>query len=150
MSDLSQELIQVQVADTDDRYNHVFLIRTQVFVDEESVDQEDEYDGFDHLSTHFLATYQGKPVGTARRRRLSNSGKIRLERFAVLKEFRRKGVGTALAQTMLADISEGQYVFVHAQVHAITFFESLGFAIEGETFEEAGIQHIKMVYQSSV
>ncbi|MEM7374280.1 MAG: GNAT family N-acetyltransferase [Bacteroidota bacterium] len=150
MSNLAEELIHVEVADTDDRFNHVFLIRTQVFVDEESIDQEDEYDGFDHLSTHYLATYQGTPAGTARRRRLTNSGKIRLERFAVLKEYRRKGIGTALAKAMISDIPTGKYVFVHAQVHAVSFFESLGFVIEGESFEEAGIQHIEMVYQASV
>lgn len=151
MSDVSpdslQSQIRVELAQTDELYNHVFLIRTQVFVEEESVDQDDEYDGFDHLSTHYLAWFDNSPAGTARWRRLSTSGKFRLERFAVLQEFRRKGVGTALAKAMMSDIPDGRYVFVHAQVHAVSFFEKMGFVSIGEVFEEAGIQHVEMVFQ---
>jgi predicted GNAT family N-acyltransferase len=138
--------IFVERADTDERYNHVFTIRTTVFVDEEAIDQDDEYDGFDHLSTHYLAWYGDNPAGAARWRRLNN-GNFRLERFAVLQPYRNKGIGRALMQTILAELPRDHAIFVHAQVKNLKFYEKLGFTAEGEPFEEANISHIKMVYQ---
>lgn len=138
--------IHVERADTDEHYNHVFTIRTKVFVDEEAIDQDDEYDGFDHLATHYLAWYGDIPAGAARWRRLNN-GHFRLERFAVLPLYRHKGIGRALMQTILTELPREHAIFVHAQVKNQKFYEKLGFASEGEPFDEAGIAHIKMVYQ---
>ena len=140
--------IHVERADTDERYNHVFTIRTKVFVEEEAIDQDDEYDGFDHLATHYLAWYGDTPVGAARWRRL-NHGSFRLERFAVLQPYRRKGIGRALMQTMLTELPREHAIFVHAQVKNQAFYEKLGFASEGKPFEEAEISHIRMVYQGA-
>jgi predicted GNAT family N-acyltransferase len=138
--------IHVERVDTDERYNHVFTIRTTVFVEEEAIDQDDEYDGFDHLATHYLAWYGSDPAGTARWRRLTD-GNFRLERFAVLRPFRQKGVGTALMQTMLAELPHDHAIFVHAQVKNLDFYQKLGFIVQGDPFEEAGILHVKMQYQ---
>ena len=148
MSKTEVSPIVVQKADTDKLFNYVFTIRTKVFVDEESVDQEDEYDGFDHLSNHYLAWYGEIPVGTARWRVLPESGRIRFERFAVLKEFRRKGVGSALVETLLGAVSMDREIFVHSQLHSIGFFKKVGFVEEGEAFEEAGILHKKLIWHS--
>lgn len=138
--------IHVERADTDERYNHVFSIRTTVFVDEESVDQDEEYDGFDHLATHYLAWYGDTPAGAARWRRLNN-GTFRLERFAVLRPYRNLGIGSALMQTILSELPRTHAIFVHAQVKNIDFYRKLGFEVEGEAFEEAGIEHVKMGYR---
>lgn len=135
--------IRVEIADTDSLFNHVFLIRTEVFVDETNIDQEDEYDGFDHLSTHFLAWYGNNPAGAARRRRLNN-GAIRLERFAVLAEHRGKGIGKALVNAMLSDLSSGKRVVIHSLTEKVGYYEQFGFEPVGEEFEEAGIGHMKL------
>ena len=147
MSKTEVSPIVVQKADTDKLFNYVFTIRTKVFVDEESVDQDDEYDGFDHLSNHYLALYEGIPVGTARWRSLPESGRIRFERFAVLKEHRKKGVGRALVEALLKEVSKDREIFVHAQLHSIDFFKKMGFVEEDEIFEEAGISHKKLIWQ---
>lgn len=149
MSTTDNSSIIVQIVDSDELFNHVFFIRTKVFVDEEKIDQEDEYDGFDHLSTHYLAWVNGKPAGTARWRTLPISGQIRLERFAVVQEFRKYGVASALLERMMNDVSHENSIFVHAQVLVQRFFEKFGFKPIGEPFEEAGIMHQKLVYDSS-
>ncbi|MEL6676649.1 MAG: GNAT family N-acetyltransferase [Bacteroidota bacterium] len=136
--------IRIVLADQDPLYDHAFIIRTEVFVEEESVDQEDEYDGFDHLSHHYLAFYQDQAAGTARWRTMPSTGRIRLERFAVLKRFRKLGVGTALMEHILSQIPGQGEVFIHSQVENKAFFERFGFQISGEPFEEAGIQHFEM------
>ncbi|GAB4402613.1 MAG: GNAT family N-acetyltransferase [Bacteroidia bacterium] len=139
----------MQKASSDELYDHVFLIRTEVFVDEVAVDQEDEYDGFDHLATHYLAWYGDIPAGTARWRTLSGSGAIRLERFAVRKPYRGLGIGSALVEAILADIPKSGQVFVHAQIHNLAFYQRFGFVEEGDEFEEAGLVHKKMVYRGA-
>lgn len=147
MSTLEPTQIVVGLADTDELYNHVFNIRTTVFVNEVLVDQEDEYDGFDFLSNHYLAWYEGVPAGAARWRIIPVTGNIRLERFAVLKAFRGKGVGEALVKKILQDVPRSKEIFIHAQIHNLGFYEKFGFVVEGEVFEEAGILHRKMVWK---
>ena len=77
-------------------------IRHTVFVIEQGVNPEDEYDQFEDEATHFLASLNGKAVGTARYR-FTPYG-IKLERFAVLKEARGRGVGQALVSAVLRDL----------------------------------------------
>jgi predicted GNAT family N-acyltransferase len=141
--------ITVRKAETDLEFNHVFDIRTQVFVGEQEVDQEDDFDGFDHLSEHYLALFEGEPAGTSRWRMTSN-GQVRLERFAVKEDFRGKGIGKALLQAMLQEIPSGYPLFLHAQTFTQPYYQKMGFEAEGEAFEEAGMPHIRMTYQPMV
>lgn len=125
-----------------------FAIRRKVFVEEQHVSAEEEYDEFEEVSTHFLAYSDGTPCGTSRWRRTSNG--IKLERFAVLPAFRGKGVGKALVQAVLNDVFNQQpepieRIYLHAQVTAMPLYASFGFVAVGPMFEEAGIQHYKMV-----
>ncbi len=145
----SNSSIYVIKAETDTAYNHVFGIRTQVFVDEQAISQEDEYDGLDNVSTIYLAYKDDIPAGTARWRRLPG-GAVRFERMAVLKEFRRMGVGQALLERLLADISPETEIIIHAQLFISSLFEHFGFIALGEPFEEAGIIHRKMRYQGNL
>ena len=70
----------------------------------------------------------------------------KLERFAVLKNFRGTGVGQELVRAVLADLPEdANYVYLHAQVQAVSLYEKFNFEKTGPQFEEAGIQHFKMV-----
>ena len=124
-----------------------FKIRKEVFVIEQEVDPADEYDEFEETSTHFLALLDGRPVGTARWR-FTQKG-MKLERFAVLKEARGKGVGKALVAAVLSDISSdsntfGKLKYLHAQLTAVPLYLKFGFEKEGDIFEECNILHYKM------
>jgi predicted GNAT family N-acyltransferase len=121
----------------------VFEIRRKVFVEEQACPPELEWE-FEDESTHFMALVNGVPGGAARWRK-TNKG-FKLERFAVLQEFRGEGVGQALVKAVLADLPDAaDYVYLHAQVQVVNLYQKAGFVKEGEQFEEAGIQHYKMV-----
>ena len=119
-------------------------IRHTVFVAEQGVAEAEEWDGEDEASRHFLAQDEsGKPVGTAR---LMPTGQI--GRMAVLTDQRRHGIGAKLlAAAVSAAYGAGhRRIFLHAQTHAIGFYERAGFRTSGEPFVEAGIAHRLMTY----
>lgn len=124
-------------------------IREEVFVKEQHVPQEEEYDEYDNSASHFLAIdNEGNAFGTARCRKTDNG--IKLERFAILKEARGKGIGSMLLESLLEDIAvennsnEPVKLYLHAQTTALALYEKFGFQKEGEVFEECGIEHFRM------
>lgn len=138
-------MIEVKKVEEPKLLKQVFDIRRKVFVEEQNCPPELEWE-FEDESTHFLALVAGLPAGAARWRRTEKGYK--LERFAVLPEFREKGVGSALVKAVLQDLPSGaDYVYLHAQVQAVKLYEKAGFVKEGEEFEEAGIQHYKMLFR---
>ena len=120
-------------------------IRNQVFVEEQKVDPEIEYDEFEDTSTHVIARAGSQAVGTARWRE-TKSG-FKLERFAVPLSSRGKGVGALLVTFILNQIEDHSHVYLNSQVSAIGFYEKFGFHAEGEVFFEADIPHRKMIYK---
>lgn len=135
--------ISVKKVDNEHLLEEVFGIRKKVFVVEQQVDEREEYE-FEEESVHFMASVDGQNVGTARWRQTDKG--IKLERFAVLSEYRSTGVGSALVQAVIADIpKEHQYLYLHAQLTAMGLYAKFGFKEEGPMFEEAGIKHYKMV-----
>jgi predicted GNAT family N-acyltransferase len=127
----------------------VYSIREQVFVLEQQVPRDAEYDAFESVAKHYLATYQGVPCGAARWRKTEIG--IKLERFAVLESYRNKNVGAYLLQEVLKDIGKAhadQKIYLHAQLPAVNFYRRHGFKIEGNMFSECDIQHYKMTYSS--
>ncbi|WP_443939677.1 GNAT family N-acetyltransferase [Pedobacter sp. MW01-1-1] len=121
----------------------VFAIRKIVFVEEQNCPPELEWE-HEEESVHFLATSDGVPCGACRWRKTDQGYK--LERFAVLKEFRKHGVGRAMIAEVLNDLPEdAHYVYLHAQLEAVSLYAKFGFVAEPEQFEEAGIMHVKMV-----
>jgi predicted GNAT family N-acyltransferase len=128
--------------------NFAFSIREQVFVGEQGVPLDLEYDEHDRLDArHYLARAEdGTPVGAARWRETDKG--IKLERFAVLPEYRNQQVGAALLHAVLRDVQAefpAAPVYLNAQVKAVAFYERHGFHKAGEMFVEADIQHYKMV-----
>ncbi len=117
-------------------------IRETVFVDEQGVPLELEWDGLDGGAVHVLAeSAAGEPIGTAR---LLPDGHI--GRMAVLRPWRGQGIGSALLRRLM-EIAGGRglpQVHLCAQVHAIGFYERLGFSAEGPEFLDAGIAHRHM------
>jgi predicted GNAT family N-acyltransferase len=121
----------------------VFAIRREVFVGEQNCPPELEWE-HEEESNHFLATVDGVPAGASRWRKTDKGYK--LERFAVLKNFRGHGVGQELVRTVLADLpKDADYIYLHAQIDAVTLYERFNFVKTGPEFEEAGIRHYKMV-----
>lgn len=119
-------------------------LRRAVFVDEQGVDPALDADGLDESATQFLAWANGIPIGTARLRIVDGTAKA--ERVAVLDDFRGHGVGLALMNVVetSARAQGHRSVLVHAQEAVVPFYERLGYAAEGETFDEAGIPHRRM------
>jgi predicted GNAT family N-acyltransferase len=121
----------------------VFAVRREVFVVEQDCPPELEWE-FEEESNHFLATVNNEPAGACRWRKTDKGYK--LERFAVLQKFRGFGVGQALVQAVLDDLpADAAYVYLHAQVQAVSLYEKFNFEKVGSEFEEAGIRHYKMI-----
>lgn len=119
-------------------------IRYQVFVEEQGIDPSLEQDGIDIQCKHVIAWHGDSAIGTARLYVEGDAGRI--GRMAVLPEFRRKGAGRRLLAA-LREVARGEgcnYVYVHAQLHAVPFYASQGFVAYGEEFVEAHVPHVCM------
>ncbi len=124
-------------------YNLALEIRQRVFVDEQQVPPGLEVEN-EETSTFYLLFQDGLPVATGRWRETGKG--IKLERFAVLPEYRNKNLGTALLEKVLADLADsGKTIYLHAQLRAVPFYKREGFVSVGDMFEEAGIQHFTMI-----
>ncbi len=131
----------VRAADWSVDRNILSALRTEVFIREQSVPADMEWDELDAQSRHLVAFVDGVPIGTGR---LLPDGHI--GRMAVLRAWRGKGVGSALL-TGLMEIARAlgrQRVLLNAQVRAVPFYLRHGFEAEGEEFLEAGIAHRRM------
>ncbi len=121
-------------------------VREPVFVDEQGVPLEMEWDDDDIMAYHLLALDSAqRPIGTAR---LLGNGQI--GRMAVLPAWRKRGVGAALLSRLMerAEATGQQRLFLHAQSEAEGFYAKAGFSAVGKVFYEADIPHRKMVMQS--
>ncbi|BAO44413.1 GNAT family N-acetyltransferase [Thiolapillus brandeum] len=122
-------------------------VRERVFVQEQQVPLELEWDGIDDQCLHMLAEDKsGNPIGTGR---LLPDGHI--GRMAVLREWRGRGVGSALLQALMQEGEKQGFrnMVLAAQLQAMPFYEKAGFTAEGEIFDDAGIPHRNMVWRKS-
>lgn len=125
------------------RWDHdrdlIWQIRQTVFVIEQDVDPDLEWDGHDAGATHALAGFSsGEIVATGR---LQEDGRI--GRMAVLPDWRKRGLGATILQELINAARESGLgeVYLHAQTHALDFYEQHGFVAEGPEFDEADIPH---------
>ncbi len=134
--------IQIRIASWTDDKEALSAIRKQVFIDEQMVPEELEWDEYDDLSTHYLATLNGEAIASAR---LKSDGQI--GRMAVLPLYRNRGTGSKLLNFVLKDATAKmiKQVYLHAQVSAMLFYEKHGFTAKGEIFYEANIPHQEML-----
>lgn len=120
----------------------ISAIRQQVFVMEQHVPPELEWDGLDETATHLIAIAEnGKPIGCARILIGASIG-----RMAVLEPWRGQGVGWLLLQTAIGHCRQKGWLHIQvsAQIHAISFYEKAGFQISGDEYMDAGILHRAM------
>lgn len=133
---------RVEPADYQADFKDLRAVREPVFVVEQNVPIELEWDDLDPRCHHVIARdAQHNPIGTGR---LTPERKI--GRLAVLREWRGKGVGDALLQALIDQARRFAWpqVSLHAQVDAIGFYKKWGFVEYGEQFDEAGIRHQSM------
>ncbi len=120
-------------------------IRRVVFIEEQRVDPEIEYE-YEEEGHYYLLYSDDTPVATARWRATEKG--IKLERFAMLREFRNKGYGSFLLQEVLHDvIPMGGEIYLHSQVAAANYYRRAGFREYGPHFSEADIAHVLMKYR---
>ena len=122
-------------------YDAIHEVRTAVFIVEQEIDASLEFDDDDYICIHVIAKENGKSIGTGR---VKPDGRI--GRMAVLNDYRRKGVGRALMQTLEQEAKEKGFppLWFNAQVSAIPFYEALGYQVVGNEFMEAEIPHKRM------
>ena len=129
-------------------WQHARRVRTLVFIEEQACPPEEEWDAHDSTSRHLLGWVGDTPVATARWRTVPVAGRLgaKLERFAVLPDYRGHGYGRRLVSETIADARQAGFrrFVLHAQAHLEAFYASFGFEPVGEQFEEAGIPHIAM------
>ena len=117
-------------------------VRQAVFVEEQGIPEDLEWDGRDETCRHALAlSLEGQAIGCGRIKADGHIGRI-----AVLPEWRNQKVGTAIVEALLSYARSQGYpsVDVDAQVQAVPFYRIFGFDENGETFMDAGLPHIKM------
>lgn len=122
-----------------------FYVRRKVFIKEQNVPEEEEFDEADLRSNHIVVYADGRPVATGR---LFKTGKNWLiGRIAVLKGYRGIHAGKLVVEKLLERAAEIEVadVHIHAQTHAVSFYEKFGFIVYGDTFLEANIEHVSMV-----
>ena len=134
--------ITVSIVNWSDRQAEIASVRRTVFIEEQNVPENLELDGKDPDCRHVLACDKsGAPVGTAR---IHANGRI--GRMAVLREYRRLGIGREIIRVIIHYGRDNGIADFHvsSQVGAVGFYEKMGFEPYGEEFEEAGIMHIGM------
>ncbi len=132
--------VQVLKAENKFDYARCVQVRTIVFTIGQSVPPDREIDPQEDEARHFLALANDVAIGAGRWRRYGDKG-AKIERLAVLEAGRGKGVGKKLMEAILADVrasSSIEFVILGSQDHAIPFYESFGFQIDGDGYMDGG------------
>jgi Acetyltransferase (GNAT) family. len=121
-----------------------YYVRREVFIKEQCIDESLEWDEMDAQGEHIVIYIDGKPVATGRL--IVVDGQYMLGRIAVLKEYRGRNLGRVLVENLMKRAFEkgAREIYIHAQTQVRKFYEKLGFEAYGDTYEEAGIEHISM------
>ncbi len=142
-TDMSKLTYKLMASDADLR--EAFDVRRQVFVREQGISEDLVFDNSDRDALHVVVEDGAQIIGTARVRFLGNN-EAKLERMAVTKAFRHKGIGRGLIAFLDEELRDKQVqqLVIHAQEGAVEFYKSCGFQESGSPFWEANIRHIKM------
>ena len=136
--------LKVEIVKWIDGYVPLSMIREKVFIEEQKVTPQLEWDGRDEKAIHFLAYQDEKVIGCARAFVIENH--MQLGRMAVLKEYRNKGIGSFLIEKAIttAKLNQLSKISISAQCHAIDFYKKFGFEVTSEIYLDAGISHQDM------
>ena len=133
----------ILLTDYKSRADDIRSVREAVFVVEQAVEREEEFDGRDAECMHVVICDGEQPVATGRID-MQRQGKV--GRVAVVRTHRRRGLGTRVMQALeqYAREQKGAKVWFHAQMQAVAFYESLGYEVTSDQFDEANIPHVVM------
>jgi predicted GNAT family N-acyltransferase len=140
MSKFSYKLVTGDV-----ELQEAFEVRRQVFVREQVISEDVVFDGHDREALHMVVKDGKRVIGSARVQFLADN-QAKLERMAVLKRYRHKGIGREMLMfldTVWKD-KQVQQVIIHAQLEVVPFYKLCGFDELGSPFQEAGIKHTQM------
>lgn len=138
---LNSSILKIVSGTWDDLAAHAQEIREAVFIQEQNIAAEDEWDDLDTVSIHFVVYEQDHAIATARL--LANNS---VGRVAVLKSHRGLKIGQQLMQAIVdyAKADHREALKLSSQVHAIGFYQALGFSVQGDEYLDCGIPHIDM------
>ncbi len=134
-----------KIVENDRELEEAHFIRREVFIVGQGVPESLEMDEQDAHALHCLCSIADAPVGTGRVEFLDEGKKM--GRVAVLEQYRGRGLGRFIVLFLIEESgkrSEGR-IYANVQLEAVDFYEKLGFMCEGDTFMEAGIEHVRMV-----
>ncbi|CAM8391254.1 GNAT family N-acetyltransferase [Candidatus Methylopumilus universalis] len=136
--------LKVEVVKWIDEYDSLTMIREKVFIEEQKVTSQLEWDGMDKEAIHFLAFKDEKAIGCARALVIEYC--MQLGRIAVLKEYRGEGIGSALIEKAMttAKLNQLSAIYISAQCHAIDFYKKFGFEVTSDIYLDAEILHRDM------
>jgi predicted GNAT family N-acyltransferase len=136
--------ISIQITHWNEAKSQVMPIRHEIFIKEQKVPEELEWDEFDQNALHAIVKQENQVIGTARL--IIDNTIARIGRMAIQKEYREQGIGQKLLSILIQTAKEkgAQECILHAQTHAIAFYAKADFEPHGPIFDEAGIPHVEM------
>jgi len=136
--------LKVEVVKWIDEYDSLTMIREKVFIEEQKVTSQLEWDGMDENAMHFLVFKDEEAIGCARAVVIKNY--MQLGRMAVLKEYRGQGIGSALLEKAIvtAKLNQISSIHIRSQCYAIDFYLKFGFKVMSDIYLDAEILHRDM------
>jgi predicted GNAT family N-acyltransferase len=136
--------LKIEIVKWIDGYVPLTMIREKVFIEEQKVMPQLEWDGMDEEAIHFLVYKDEKAIGCARALVIENH--MQLGRMAILKEYRGEGIGSNLIKKAIttAKLNQLSLIDISAQCHAIDFYKKFGFKVISDIYLDAEIPHRDM------
>ena len=136
--------LKIEIVKWIDGISQLKNIREKVFIQEQKVTPQLEWDGMDEKAIHFLVFNDKAAIGCARAIVIKDH--MQLGRMAVLKEYRGQGIGGALIEKAMtiAKLNQLSAIYISAQCHAIDFYKKFGFEVTSDIYLDAEIPHRDM------
>ena len=136
--------LKIEIVKWIDGLSQLKNIREKVFIQEQKVRPQLEWDGMDEKAIHFLVFNDKAAIGCARAIVIKDH--MQLGRMAVLKEYRGQGIGSALIEKAMttAKLNQLSAIYISAQCHAIDFYKKFGFEVTSDIYLDAEIPHRDM------
>jgi len=136
--------LKIEIVKWIDDHTQLKNIREKVFIQEQKVTPQLEWDGMDEKAIHFLVFNDKAAIGCARAIVIKDH--MQLGRMAVLKEYRGQGIGSALLEKAMtiAKLNQLSAIYISAQCHAIDFYKKFGFEVTSDIYLDVEIPHRDM------
>ncbi len=141
--------MQIKWIKGSEEFNDACEVRINVFVLEQSIDENLEFDEYDSIALHLVIYNNRTPVATGRI--FEHSGKFTIGRICVVKEYRNMHLGSLLMEKLIekAITMGAKELHLSSQVYATSFYRKFCFEEYGDTYDDAGIEHIAMLRKFS-